>query len=303
MADGFSELKLEQLKSPDGINQLNRMLRTIYDNISGDTDSVRVFSGYGSPEGVVTAGIGSMYMRVDGGANTATYRKETGDGNTGWVADSNVTLPISVANGGTGADNSAVVQGVIPYFSATGVISGLATGISGQYLKTNGAGANPSWATFTTPALTLVSTTTPSAASSSGNISITNTKRYMVLCSGFVGSNQSSIKIRFNADTTATAYDYVGRGFDTSAAANNVNSASADGIVVSGDIYQNWYEMVFYIMPQNGTGQISVHGKISGDTSFHDFFGFWSNAAAATTFVLSPTVGTFSGNIYLYEIT
>jgi hypothetical protein len=43
-------------------------------------------SGTGSPEGVVTAPIGSFYSRTDGGAGTSFYIKESGTGNTGWVA-------------------------------------------------------------------------------------------------------------------------------------------------------------------------------------------------------------------------
>lgn len=44
------------------------------------------FSGAGSPEGVVTAPIGSFYSRTNGGAGTSFYVKESGTGNTGWVA-------------------------------------------------------------------------------------------------------------------------------------------------------------------------------------------------------------------------
>jgi hypothetical protein len=43
-------------------------------------------TGAGSPEGVVTASVGSLYTRTDGGANTTLYVKESGTGNTGWVA-------------------------------------------------------------------------------------------------------------------------------------------------------------------------------------------------------------------------
>jgi len=43
-------------------------------------------SGVGSPEAVLAATVGSMYTRTDGGANTTLYIKETGTGNTGWVA-------------------------------------------------------------------------------------------------------------------------------------------------------------------------------------------------------------------------
>jgi hypothetical protein len=42
-------------------------------------------SGAGSPEGVVTAPVGSLYSRSDGGLMTSLYVKESGSGNTGWV--------------------------------------------------------------------------------------------------------------------------------------------------------------------------------------------------------------------------
>lgn len=45
----------------------------------------RIFSGTGSPEGAVTAPVGSLYMRVDGGAGTSLYVKETGVSSTGWI--------------------------------------------------------------------------------------------------------------------------------------------------------------------------------------------------------------------------
>lgn len=43
-------------------------------------------SGAGTPEGVVTAVVGSMYTDTTGGAGTTLYIKESGTGNTGWVA-------------------------------------------------------------------------------------------------------------------------------------------------------------------------------------------------------------------------
>lgn len=43
-------------------------------------------TGPGSPEGVLTAGVGSRYFRTDGGAGTTFYVKESGTGSTGWVA-------------------------------------------------------------------------------------------------------------------------------------------------------------------------------------------------------------------------
>lgn len=54
-------------------------------------------TGTGAPEGTVTAPIGSLYSRTDGSTGTAIYRKETGTGNTGWIA-------ISSASGVTSVD-------------------------------------------------------------------------------------------------------------------------------------------------------------------------------------------------------
>jgi hypothetical protein len=42
-------------------------------------------SGSGSPEGVVTAPVGSLYSRTDGGVLTSLYVKQSGTGNTGWA--------------------------------------------------------------------------------------------------------------------------------------------------------------------------------------------------------------------------
>lgn len=43
-------------------------------------------AGAGSPEGVVSASIGSTYRRTDGGAGTSFWVKESGSSTTGWVA-------------------------------------------------------------------------------------------------------------------------------------------------------------------------------------------------------------------------
>ena len=42
--------------------------------------------GTGTPEGAVTAPVGSLFTRTDGGASTTLYVKESGTGNTGWAA-------------------------------------------------------------------------------------------------------------------------------------------------------------------------------------------------------------------------
>ena len=51
----------------------------------GATGTVQVLTGTATPEGAVTAPVGSLFLRTDGGAGTTLYVKESGAGNTGWV--------------------------------------------------------------------------------------------------------------------------------------------------------------------------------------------------------------------------
>ena len=50
------------------------------------TLGARLIRGSGTPEGAVTAPVGTLFTRTDGGASTTLYVKESGTGNTGWVA-------------------------------------------------------------------------------------------------------------------------------------------------------------------------------------------------------------------------
>lgn len=51
----------------------------------GSSGTVIDTFGSGTPEGSISANIGSTYRRTDGGAGTSFYVKESGSGNTGWV--------------------------------------------------------------------------------------------------------------------------------------------------------------------------------------------------------------------------
>lgn len=50
------------------------------------TQGSQIHTGSGSPETNISAPVGSLYMRTDGGTGTSLYVKESGTGNTGWVA-------------------------------------------------------------------------------------------------------------------------------------------------------------------------------------------------------------------------
>lgn len=51
----------------------------------GAQQFMSAYTGSGSPNSVVTAGVGSIYINLSGGAGTTFWVKESGTGNTGWV--------------------------------------------------------------------------------------------------------------------------------------------------------------------------------------------------------------------------
>jgi hypothetical protein len=64
---------------------------TLLSNVSAGTwlvsdGTAPVWTGYNTPEGAVTAGIGAMFLRLDGSTSTTLYVKTSGTGNTGWTA-------------------------------------------------------------------------------------------------------------------------------------------------------------------------------------------------------------------------
>lgn len=77
--DGVSKFKIRK----DGMVTIAGSL-----NVSSNCYATDVcdFFGSGSPEGVLSANVGSTYRRTDGGASTSFYVKESGTGNTGWIA-------------------------------------------------------------------------------------------------------------------------------------------------------------------------------------------------------------------------
>jgi hypothetical protein len=54
--------------------------------VLGATGVTTIGAGTGTPEAAVTAPVGSIWLRTNGGASTTLYVKESGAGNTGWVA-------------------------------------------------------------------------------------------------------------------------------------------------------------------------------------------------------------------------
>lgn len=84
-ANGYSE---RDMKGEEVFNSANGTTPTSLTTLQQveDAISAKIRSGTGSPEGALTAPPGTLYLNTLGGANTTLYVKESGTGNTGWVA-------------------------------------------------------------------------------------------------------------------------------------------------------------------------------------------------------------------------
>jgi hypothetical protein len=95
---------------------------TDFTNAAGVIIAKNIKRGTGTPEGVVTGSVGDIFQRTDGGTSTTLYVKESGAGNTGWVA---------VGAGGGGGTVTSVGLSLPSIFSVSGspvTTSGTLTG-------------------------------------------------------------------------------------------------------------------------------------------------------------------------------
>jgi hypothetical protein len=70
----------------DGVDKLLLGFREYGLELRPGAGQARILNEAGDPNGTHSAPVGSIYLRSDGGADTTLYVKETGTGNTGWVA-------------------------------------------------------------------------------------------------------------------------------------------------------------------------------------------------------------------------
>jgi hypothetical protein len=144
--------------------------------------------GTNTPEGHVTAGVGSLFLRTDGGTSSVLYVKESGSGNTGWVAHGGsgatnlgYTPSTRVLTSDTGADVTLpLVDGSNPGLMASADYtrlsntSGTNTGdqdLSG--LATSSALASEASARATADGLLVPKTTTVNGHALTGNVTVT----------------------------------------------------------------------------------------------------------------------------------
>ena len=93
--------------------------------------------GAGSPEGAVSASVGTIYSRTDGAAGTSVYVKESGTGNTGWRA-------LASSSGVRVVEGANAKQGTATLVAGASVVANTSvTANSRIFLTSNADGGTP----------------------------------------------------------------------------------------------------------------------------------------------------------------
>ena len=176
------------------------------------------FVVFGGDAGVVkTSGIASQGIT----SNTVTSSIKANDAGVGtvgtdsnhalWFMTNNTQRMVIDAAGAVTIGGSPVIaasgtaaQGDVLYHNGTAWVR-LAAGTSGQFLKTNGAGANPAWASQAVGGMTLLATlaTTSGASVPSGTLNLTPYRRLFVSFNGISAANSSAV-LSLNGVTPVT---------------------------------------------------------------------------------------------------
>ena len=235
-------------------------------------------------------------LYITGTANIDSLVADTADINGG-------TLD-GVQIGGTTATGELLVN------DASDDADGLGSqGTSGQFLISQGAGANPIFSS----SIPIFSTTTFSATALSGNISITAGKRYMVFLKITSSSADQTVYIQFDDDTTGTDYNWVNDEITmatspaSSLSGDNSDSFISLGINNSGEGMVCTLFLDTNVFVQTAGNDIGIHGQCVGNANdgtgiIRTVAGGYADAGTLTTMEFYANTGNMTGNVILYEM-
>ena len=235
-------------------------------SITGLTTDLTVAQG-GTGQSTEQAAINAL-SAVSGATNEHVLTKDTATGNAIfkvatlahgkiWIGDAGGTAQEITLSGDLTTTNAGVVsvsdltitseaQGDVLYNNGTNWVR-LAPGTSGQFLKTQGAAANPVWTAVPTPALSLVETITLTEAGTTFDftgLDINTDGKYMILFE--IQNNTASDALLYlyvNNDTTTTNY------YSQYFRANNASLGSGRA---------NNAQIAFYYASKEAFGEIKI---------------------------------------------
>lgn len=184
-------------------------------------------------------------------------------------------------------------------------ILAMGTATSAYYLGITGT-AIPTWQ-LVNPIYSLVSTTTVTATTSSGAITIVGSNYYKVIVIGKdVSGSTNGMRFIFNADSGSNYnYGYSGRG-----SSNVIGASSAGDSIIgtsAGVVGNGGFTIEANLSPYNvSVNDEAINGTIYGDLvtagyGFSNFGGVYLGSSSIISFTVNGG-GNWTGTVYLYQI-
>lgn len=205
-------------------------------------------------------------------------------------------------------------QGDILYDNGTSLVR-LTPGTSGQYLKTQGAAANPTWDTIS-PAMSFTDSKSFSNTTSSDAVTLTNGNHYFVSFEvrNHSSSDNPSPVIRISGDA-GNNYNVIVRGTDVAGSDNTYATSANSGFPIFvwtsnsttiGSGALRYVSGFFYIFPHQDSTQITVMGQSvfwhsANNVFFSRFGGNYENTGTSVLFA-SANAAEITGEFYVYNI-
>jgi hypothetical protein len=186
----------------------------------------------------------------------------------------------------------------------------LAVGANNTVLTADSAEATGlKWATPTSGALTLISTTTLSTGTTTISATLTSYKNVFILLKNVYASGVTDMRMRLNADTAANYNTNVVQGSGTSASGRSSNGATAFLIdtLGTGSTVRAALQASMNLYRVNDTNEIVMDFTTRNDDGT-DYgtgrgCGVYDSAAIVSSFTFFVDTGTFSGGtVYLYGV-
>ena len=194
--------------------------------LSGTASAISI--GSGTTLNVYQSVVNSSNTNAITGAGTLNYGLITFSGSSSTInTTTQVPISLSVPQGGTGISTTTAYGLIAGGTTATGAFQNTGAGTSGQFLKSNGAAALPSWVSASvTGTLVLLSTQT---ASSSATINFTSTitntyNDYLLIFNNvYPATNGQSLSLAFSVNNGST---YIATNYQSGTNRLDYNSAT-----------------------------------------------------------------------------